>query len=121
MNNKGQVLVVFILFIPFLLLLGTYIVDLTYISYHTNKLNEINNLVINETNNKKLSVTEINEYLQLNDNTVEIVNLNITNEKIEITLKKKVKSLFGNIIGKKEYVLTSTKVINNTNNGLLIY
>ena len=50
-----------------------------------------------------------------------IANLNITNEKIEITLQKKVKSLFGKIIGKDSYVLTSTRVVENTNNGLLVY
>ena len=121
MNNKGQVLVVFILIMPILLLLGTYIVDLTYLYYHSNKLNEINDLVIKETNDKKLSVEQINEYIKLNDDEVHIANLNITNEKIEITLQKKVKSLFGKIIGKDSYVLTSTKIVENTNNGLLVY
>lgn len=121
MNNKGQVLITFILIVPLLLLLGTYIVDLTYISYHVNKLNEINDLVINETNSKKLSVEQVNEYVMMNDNTVNIATLNITNEKIEITLQKEIKSLFGKIIGKDSYILSSTRTVENTNNGLLVY
>lgn len=121
MNNKGQVLVTFILIIPLLLLLGTYIVDITYISYQINKLNEINDLVINETNEKKLSVEQVNEYVMLNDNTVNIAALNITNEKIEITLQKEIKSLFGKVIGKDTYIVSSTRVVENTNNGLLVY
>ena len=121
MNNKGQVLVVFILVMPILLLLGTYIIDLTYLYYHSNKLNEINDLVIKEANTKKLSSQQVNEYVKLNDNEINIAVINITNEKIEITLQKEVKSLFGKIIGKDSYVLSSTRVVDNTNNGLLVY
>lgn len=121
MNNKGQILVTFLLLVPLLLLLGTYIVDLTYVSYHMNKLNEINDLVINETNSKKLSVEQVNEYVKLNDNDINIASLNITTEKIEITLQKEIKSLFGKVIGKDSYVVTSTRTVENTNNGLLVY
>lgn len=121
MNNKGQVIVVFMLIMPIFLLLGTYFVDLTYLYYHSNKLNEINDLVIKEANAKKLSIEQVNEYVKLNDNEVNISTINITNEKIEITLQKEVKSLFGKIIGKDSYVLSSTRVVDNTNNGLLVY
>lgn len=121
MNNKGQVLVIFVLIIPILLLFGTYIIDLTYLYYHSNKLNEINDLVIKETNAKKLSIEQVNEYVKLNDNEVNVATINITNETIEITLQKEVKSLFGRIIGKDRYVLSSTRVVENTNNGLLVY
>ena len=121
MNNKGQVLVIFILLMPILLLMGTYFVDITYLYYHSNKLNEINDLVIAETNEKKLSVEQVNEYVRLNDNEINVATLNITNEKIEITLQKEVKSLFGKIIGRDSYMLTSTRTVENSNNGLLVY
>lgn len=116
MNNKGQVLVVFILIIPLLLLLGAYIVDTSYISYHTNKLNGINSLIINDAKEKNLTITEIEEYVSINDKDIEIEVLEVTSTKIEISLKKEIKSLFGNIIGKKSYILTSVKTINITNN-----
>jgi len=121
MNNKGQTIVIFVLLMPFFLLLATYIVDMTYIAYHSNRLNEINDLVIKETNAKKLSIQQVNEYVQKNDSDIYVTTLNITNEIIEIGLTKEIKSLFGNIIGKKTYVLTSNKVTENTNGGLLIY
>lgn len=121
MNNKGQVLVVFILIIPILLLGAAYIVDTTHISYHTNKLNGINSLVINDAKNKKLTAMEIEEYIKKNDSNIVIELLEISNSKIQIKLKKEIKSIFGNIIGKKSYVLTSSKTIEITENNLPLY
>lgn len=121
MNNKGQVLVVFILILPLLLLGGAYIVDTTYISYHTNKLNGINSLVIKAAKEKKLDVKEIHEYINKNDLNIKIEIVEITNNKIKIGLKKEIKSLFGNIIGKNKYVLISNKEIEITNNDLPAY
>lgn len=121
MNNKGQVLVVFILIIPLLLLGGTYIVDTAYISYHSNKLNGINSLVINSAVEKELTAIEIEEYIIKNDPNIEIQSLIVTSNRIELTLKKEIKSLFGNIIGKDSYVLISSKAIDIPNNDLPLY
>ena len=111
MNNKGQVLIVFILIIPLLLLGAAYIVDTTYISYHFNKLNGINELVINDAKEKDLTVSQIQEYINKNDSDIQIQTLIVNDDKIEITLRKEIKSLFGNIIGKQSYILTSTKIV----------
>lgn len=116
MNNKGQVLVLFVLLIPFLLMLGAYIVDTSYISYHNIKVNGINDLVIEKISEENLNRIEIEEYIKRNDKELSIVKLNITDTKIEMTLKKEIKSIFGNIIGKSKYEILSTKTLNITNN-----
>lgn len=121
MNNKGQVLVLFVLIIPLLLLLGAYIVDTAYISYYTNQLNGLNSLVINEARKQELTIPEIEAYIRKNDSNVEIETLNVTNTEIEIILKKEIKSLFGIVIGKKSYILTSNKNIKITNSDLPLY
>lgn len=114
MNNKGQVLVLFVLIIPLLLLGAAYIIDNTYISYNTNKLNQINSLVIKDAAINKMTVEEIKEYIAKNDKDIEIDLVLVDSNKIEINLKKNINSLFGNIIGKSSYTLTSKKSLNIT-------
>jgi len=111
MNNKGQVLVLFVLIIPFLLLLGVYIVDMCYISYHNNQLNNINTLVINDAIELGLNENEIKEYINKNDPSLKIKQLEVTSSTIKMTLTKEVKSIFGTVIGKRNYALTSSKVV----------
>lgn len=118
MNNKGQVLVLFVLLIPVLLMLGAYIVDTSYISYHKNRLDGINQMVIKDSKEQELTKNEIEEYIKKNDDSIEIESINIANTKIEITLKKEIKSLFGIIIGKKNYKLVSTKTVEIPNSSV---
>lgn len=111
MNNKGQVLIFFVLIIPLLLLGAAYIIDSTYIAYNTNKLNGINSLIIRDASIKKLSVEEIKEYIKKNDKDIEIEFIFVSDEKLELNLKKEIKSLFGVIIGKDSYTITSNKIL----------
>jgi len=111
MNNKGQVLIVFLLIIPVLMLGAVYIIDNIYIAYNTNKLNEINSLVINDAVINDLSAEEIREYIKKNDKDIEVEFILISTDKIEIRLSKKIKSLFGIVVGKKDYTITSNKTM----------
>lgn len=111
MNNKGQVLILFVLIIPILVLGAVYIVDNIYIAYNTNKLNQINSLVIKDISTNKLSIDEIEEYVKKNDNNIEVQFVLLSSNKVEITLKKNMKSLFGSIIGNNDYTLTSKKSV----------
>lgn len=118
MNNKGQVLIFFILIIPLLLIGAAYITDNVYIAYHTNQLNQINSLVIKDTEIQNLNPDTIEEYIKKNDSTIEVEFVFVSSEKIEITLKKEIKSLFGSVIGKNSYTLTSKKSVDITNKDL---
>lgn len=121
MNNKGQVLIFFVLIIPILLLGAAYIVDNTYIAYHINKLNGINSLVIKDASINNLTVDEIEEYIKKNDQDIKVESVMITNDKIEINLSKEIKSLFGIIIGKDTYTLKSSKTLDIFNENVPIY
>lgn len=121
MNNKGQVLIFFVLIIPVLLLGAVYIVDNIYISYNTNKLNQINSLVIKDASIRKLTPTEIKEYLKKNDESIEIDFILIDSNKIEIKLNKPIKSLFGSIFGNNSYTLTSSKTMDIMDEDVPIY
>ena len=121
MNNKGQVLIFFVLIIPILMLGSTYIIDNVYIAYHTNKLNEINNLVIKDASINKLSTDEIKEYINKNDEDVEVEFIMISSDKLEINLSKEIKSFFGIVIGKETYTIKSKKTMDIIREDVPIY
>ncbi len=115
MNNKGQVLVTFILIIPLLLIVAAFIVDNVYISYQMNKLNQLNYLILDDSKNEDLTTSEIEEYIYKNDKDIQIDLIVKTSDTIEITIRKNIKSIFGSIIGKDSYSLVSKKSINISN------
>ena len=115
MNNKGQALIFFVLILPLLLLLAAYIVDNTYIAYNTNKLNQINKLIVKDAVINKMTKEEIKEYEEKNDKDIKIDFMFVSSDKVELTLKKEIKSLFGSIIGKDHYTLTSKESFDYTN------
>jgi len=115
MNSKGQVLVLFVLIIPILILGAAYIVDNVYISYHTNRLNNINSLVIKDAVMKELDEEQIVEYVNQNDENIN-TEIRYYNFNLKITLTKRIKSIFGRIVGKNYYDLTSIKSLSVVNN-----
>lgn len=108
LNNKGQTLALFVIFIPVIIMIGIYVVDIGICKYNKNKLDNINTLVINDYLDKKDSITkdEVLKLILKNDNEIES-EVNISDDKIKLTLKKDVKGAFGNIIGKKIYNIKS--------------
>lgn len=118
MNNKGQVLIFFVLIIPLVVIGIAYIVDNCYIAYHTNQLNQINSLVIKDTEIQNLNADTVEEYIKKNDETIKVEFILVSSQRVEITLKKDIKSLFGSVIGKKNYTLTSKKSVDITNKDL---
>ncbi len=120
MNKKGQVLILFVLIIPVLVLLSAYIVDNVYIAYNRNRLNQINKLVIEDASKGNLEIDDISEYVNKNDEDIDVKFVYLGDDEVEIILKKDIKSLFGRIIGQDSYSLTSDKKLKmKTNDGPL--
>ena len=93
LNNKGQVLVLFVLLIPIILVVLVMVVDIGNLSYQKNSLNNICNLTldyISEENN----IEKIKEYVKLNDKNID--NIEIKNDKL--ILKKRVDGLLSHVI-----------------------
>lgn len=119
MNNKGQTLVIFIVFLPILILLLATMVDVSLMYSESNKLNNINKLVINyglDNINENNIENKLEELLILNDEKINKTNIKIEKNKIKINLEKNERSIFGNVIGLKSYTIKSKyigKLINN--------
>ena len=105
-NNKGQTLVTFIVFLPLLIIVMATVIDIGLMYYEKNKLDNLNIMTI-EYALDNFDKNDINELVVKNDKMVIVKTLNNTDEKIEIVLTKDIEIIFGKIIGFKEYKLTS--------------
>lgn len=114
-NNKGQVLVLFIMILPVIFIGVACIIDSSYMMYQKNRLDNINIDVLNSVKDKdSLTEKEIGELINLND--AKIVNENISiNETITIDNYILIDSIFGKIIGFDEYKISSSISVNYIN------
>ena len=110
MNNKGQTLVIFIVFLPLLLIIMATVIDVSLMYYEKNKLDNLNMMVteygINNLEGNNLE-ERVKELVYKNDKNSKIDKIEISESKIIIILSKSTKSTFGKIIGLDEYKIIS--------------
>ena len=107
LNNKGQSLVIFIIFIPVVIMLGMVVVDVCFARYNKIRLENINKEVI------KYGLSHINEepynnmvdMIYQNDSEIDDykIDINSDDETINVTLLKSTKGFFGSILDKEIY------------------
>ena len=114
-NNKGQVLVLFIIVLPIILLGIACIIDSSYMMYQKNRLDNINKDVLNSVKDKiDLEKEDVLELIIMNDKM--IVNKDISiDETITIDNYILVDSIFGKIIGFDKYKISSSVSVNYNN------
>lgn len=110
MNNRGQILVMFIILLPLVLLLAAYTIDMGLVMYEKNHLEGINASTVDYAMEHfdSITVEKINEIVAKNDQTI-TTKVIISENQITIVLEKQIKSIFGNIIGIKNYQIKSTE------------
>lgn len=111
MNNRGQVLVLFLLILPIMIIGGAVIVDSSYMLYQKNRLDMINDDVLLSFKNSNF-IREEDIIKAISKNDERIVNDQISIDK-ETTIENHmmIDSLFGKVIGLDEYKVTSKKSI----------
>lgn len=117
MNKKGQTLVLFIIFIPILLLLAAFIIDTGIVIRESTKLKAVTKTVLKDTYYKEDKNSDMILNL-LKKNDIDISNAKVTISEKNIIVKNsyKVASIFGKIIGIKEYKITvSLKAVEQDN------
>lgn len=111
MNKRGQVLVFFIIFIPILLGIVAFTVDMGYSLSESNKLNGINKMVTEYglINIDKADIKQkMIDLIYSNDSNIDTFDLDIVNNEIFLNIKKSVDSIFGKVINIDFYNLSST-------------
>ncbi len=101
LNKKGQSLILFIIFLPILLMAFALIIDVGMM-YHAKIKGE------SLLKSAKKDNVDIKDYFKINN--IEILNLENTNENNNkcTTINYKIDSIFGNLIGYKEYEIKIT-------------
>ena len=107
LNNKGQVLVMFVLLIPIFLLILVLVVDISNLYIKKDELNNINYLVIDSILDKKIDDLEIKNLILKNDKDIIINKININDDVVEISLKKEYNGIFSHLVNKDIYNIES--------------
>ena len=116
MNNKGQSLVIFIIIIPVIFIVFSFLYDYAYIVYSQNKYENISKDIINFT----LEEDKIIDLYKKNGYEVNNFKYKIDNDKIYIQNSYEIKSIFGKIINLKYYEVSINYVVINDKDGIII-
>lgn len=107
MNRKGQTLVIFIIILPVILIAMAYLVDTGLMLINKSKLDSTSKIIIDKYYDYEGDIDSVIEkYLKdnnLNYTDYEVKKDNNFNLKIDI----KIASIFGKVVGLKEYEITS--------------
>lgn len=97
MNNKGQVLVVFIILIPILFMLIGIIFDVCYASYEKGKIENDLEYILKTSLENNLSESEIEDLLDKNIDNIENYNISFDNNVLSIYIDANVDGVFKNL------------------------
>lgn len=103
MNNKGQTLVLFVVMLPIILLGVCFFIDTGLIIYEQNRLEKLASEVVHYEEQLD-DASKIETLIKKNDK-----NITIEVKDKTFLLEKNVKSIFGQVIGMKEYHLKVEK------------
>lgn len=116
MNNKGQSLVIFIIIIPVIFIVFSFLYDYAYIINSQNKYENVTRTILNST----LEEDKIVDLYKQNGYKVDNFKYKTENDEVYIQNSYKIKSVFGNIINLKNYTVSINYVVINSNNGIII-
>lgn len=107
LNNHGQTLALFAIFIPVIVMIGTFVVDLGIAKYNDNELEAVTKTVL------RYGLGHLDEgpyekmvdLLYQNDDEIDGYEIIIDsdNKKIKIMVTKNTKGFFGSLVGKEIY------------------
>ena len=102
MNKHGQTLVLFIILIPIVIAMAAIVVDVGYVVSKKTNIKEVTKTVIKDSLVGKNS-SEIETLLIKNSVSVENLEVIIDGDKIQVKNSIEIDSIFGQIIGIKNY------------------
>ncbi len=106
LNNKGQTLIMFILLIPFILVIMALVIDTSFVYKEKIKFQSVTKTIMKTTYENK-DATDFNDKIinLYKKNGIDTNNMviKVNSDSVVIKNQVKVKSVFGNIIGIKNY------------------
>ena len=108
MNKKGQTLIAFVILIPALILLMAFVVDTVMVLKENTRLISTTKTILKTMYEERETSTfeeKIKNLYQKNNIPIENIKITVRNNKIFIENNYEIESIFGRIIGIKEYPL----------------
>ena len=109
MNKRGQTLIIFVMLIPIILTMAALVIDVGLLYYKKNEYVGIVEESIKEYF-KDEDILSAKETLTLNGVSLDDTEINISDNKITVTLDTKVDSIFGKVIRINEYEIKVSRV-----------
>ena len=105
MNSKGQTLVIFIIILPVIILGVSYLVDTGLMYIGRSKLISTCKVIIDKYYDEEISDSKVEEYLK--NNEIRYTNYKVSKDNnLSIEVESKIDSIFGNVVGIKEYEIS---------------
>lgn len=96
LNNKGQSLVLFIVILPIMLFMFVLVYDIGNAIYEKNRLSNVNYMVTSYAlDNENISESDIVNLINKNVNGLSNIKVIINDDKVNISLSKNIKGVFG--------------------------
>lgn len=106
LNNKGQTLIMFILLIPLILVIMALVIDTSFVYKEKIKFQSVTKIIMKTTYENK-DATDFNDKIinlyKKNGIYTNNIVIKVNSNSVVIKNQAKVKSVFGNIIGIKNY------------------
>lgn len=123
MNRKGQTLVAFVIIVPVFILLLAFVVDTGYLLKEATKLNSVSKTILRTTYQERMETAYSERVITLfekNDIPVDSLELKVSNDAVQLNNAYSVESIFGKIIGLKEYRVKVTLKAQEINGDIVI-
>ena len=102
MNKKGQTLVLFVIFLPVIIILCSILIDESLIYYNKVKLSSLTRTIIKNN----IDTQDKNDIIKLyRDNNIEDEIIVKITDGINVKFETQIDSFLGNIINKDKYVI----------------
>ena len=123
MNRNGQTLVAFVLIVPVFILLLAFVVDTGLILKESTKLNSVTKTILRTTYQERMNANYTERVINLfkkNDISFEKLEVTPSINEVKISNHYHVESVFGKIIGLKEYEIKLTLMAQEIDGELII-
>ncbi len=109
MNKRGQTLIIFVMLIPIILTMAALVIDVGLLYYKKNEYVGIVEESIKEYF-KDEDILSAKKTLTLNGVSLDDTEINVSDNKITVTLDTKVDSIFGKVIRINDYEIKVSRV-----------
>ena len=109
MNKRGQTLIIFVMLIPIILTMAALVIDVGLLYYKKNEYVGIVEESIKEYF-KDEDILSAKKTITLNGISLDDTEINVSDNKITVTLDTKVDSIFGKVIRINDYEIKVSRV-----------